>query len=599
MSYTPPPGSVVTLNFAGLYSSPPGGSVTLEFTPPAGITVFAPSIPSALLFGEPSFSGQQFIAAAGGIQPGNVGAHEIDYPRIKPIGIDARITVGTPSLRWTQFVSAQGVGSTFQVGTPKTFNASGIYYAPYGGGVVLQFKRPTGEGGLGGSLVVEFLYPPAVRARGFSSARFGFASIVGPRQIRPQSILSNVFGEDVTVRIPGAGQQINAAGKINQLVFGSHEIAYLDRTVRPVGLVASLFGVADIAGGIRWVGVPSIVGTSFGAAFAAYKERFVLPTWTVATAFGNATIGFRRTLNATGFDASAFGLPSVFDNRTYVLGAGFDSSIIGDTFIAPRVRRVLPVSFWSQVPGQLPEQRWGRPEAYNSRQYVYQLFETTTDDGGVFGNFNDVANRDRIVGAIGWPSQRIPITTTIALTGRALETSSGNDHSSFGSHLIAYRIRTVRTQGDDLSVFTRWASLRNGARVVSAIGSDHSAVARPSVQNTRRFYDRITLGDQSLFGVAFAAYRIRTITQYFSHDSFPVPEPQIELAQRFVAPIGIPNKEVGAATIEEKFTIIAPRWIYVDRFGEARARNVTPEVGALGYEQIIWGATRIFPRWNY
>lgn len=385
--------------------------------------------------------------------------------------------------------------------------------------------------------------------------------------------------------------------------FGAGGSGFIDFGIRrryPTGFDASLFGTAFLSGGVRNVDVPHFDATSFGTAFVAYKERFIEPSYFIGTRWGTAQVGYHQTVAPGGFDTSLFGpATEVFDNSKHVYPDGLLATEFGlDTFIAPRVRNVYPSGFWSRPPDQLPEERWGRPSVYNSRQYIQQYYEVTPDDGGVFGRWFDVENRNRTIQAYGWRTDKFPLTHLIELKAVAL-TPTGFVATQFGDTMIAYRIRTVTTIGEDTSLFTQWAQVRNTAQVSPLSGFDSLQVGTASVVNTRRYYGYIGAGDQGAFGTPFIAPRVRTIAPYYPYEGGEVKEPVVQLGTRFLRPVGIQPNEVGAATVEEHFNIIAPRWVHVDRMGEPIVHNVTPELHAYGHDSAAFGRAAVHNQFEY
>jgi hypothetical protein len=233
------------------------------------------------------------------------------------------------------------------------------------------------------------------------------------------------------------------------------------------------------------------------------------------------------------------------------------------------------------------------PEIYNSRQYIEQYYEVTPDDGGVFGRWHEIANRNRTIQAYGWNSQKFALTNQIKLKGIALA-PLGFEALAFGVAMVAYRIRSITTIGKDTSLFTPWAQIRNTAQVLLLSGFDALRFGTAAVVNTRRYYTYMGAGGQGAFGVPFVAYRVRTIVPYYPYEGGEVKEPLVQLGTRYVRPTSIGPDEVGAATVEEHFTIIAPRWLHVDRVGEPSLRNVTPQLYTLGYPQTEWGTASIY-----
>lgn len=581
MPYTPPTSLPIELPLTPPATFTPsfsGSTIELTFEDALPNTISSVSVGSAGSFGAMSIRLQRQYVYLSGINQNAFGAAVLDNP---PIALEL----------------------AFQ--PPTT-------YSPPAGTIELAFQEAVagsltfvtaGDQSSFGSATV-FLKTRYVLPAAFNASGFGIATVRGTQFIAPQSIEAPLLASP-TVALKTRYVTPVGLNAFKGFGFGGDGDGFVDFAIRrryPVGFVATQFGTAFLSGGVRWIDGSGwgLEATTFGTAFVAYKERIVQPAFFVATVFGTAQIGFHRNIYPSGFDASVFGTGEVFDNRKRAFPPGFDASSFGDAMVAPRVRIVYPDPFWSRLPGQIPETRWGRPEVYNKRQYIEQYFEVTPYDGGTFGTIgNYVENRNKTIQTYGHRDSKFPLTHKVELTGVAL-TARGFNACNFGSTLIAYRIRNVYPSGEDVSFFAQWNQVRNTAQIVRPTGRDVSNFGLASTANTRRYYANIAVGGTLQVGTPFVAFRVRTITPYYSYEGGEVKEPIVQFLSRRLYPPGIAPKEVGAHTVEEHFNIIAPRWTHVDRMGtEGTIRNVTPEIRPDAYVQTLWGATRIFNRWNY
>lgn len=597
------------LDLTGAYVAPPAANTPFYF---GGTIVVVPTGFVASRFGSLSFGTplsatsvgnfESFVGGKQRIHRGQSGANvllDLVGAYTPSIG-DAQMAFG-----WQLPMPRVGGHGSLLFGTPTITNLipqlypSGISQGVFGKPVVyrttfefanLDFRN-------------DYTPPPAsnvpfyfdivglIEVPGFNATLWGDAEVRTARAIAPAGWASLFVG---VLAARGGTHTINlsANGIPSTNAFGSHRVEYLERRIRHVTLnVASLFGTTVVTPQHRTLDVHNrgIPPGEFGEHLVAYKDRELFPLPFNTTLYGTPMVDRDHDVTFTGIDSLLMGEPEVhYPRQTIAISQPYSGLEFGAHLVDLGTKAAYPVGFRSVA----NDERFGLPQLILSTRYIQQLFDVTTNDGGQFGSFNLVENRNK---TIPWVMGDVSGygTPTIVLAGRFVF-AVGLDATIYGGTLIAHAIRNVYPQGYDASIFHDWNALANAARVIAPFGAQTSSFGTHAFENNRRFVS--ALGhDSPVFGAAMISDAIRTIVVYAMSDPAPISMPIVELKTRYISAGGYDFGGRGVPTVIERFTIFRPMAITSTlRFGEHRVRNVTPHVYPGGYLQTQWGTASIF-----
>jgi len=249
---------------------------------------------------------------------------------------------------------------------------------------------------------------------------------------------------------------------------------------------------------------------------------------------------------------------------------------------------------------QAEEVRFGTQWAWNWQRYVAQYHEREFMDE--FGIWTAIANCDRVIHhhstAPGYlPMPRIDNGARALLPGGIGFPVLPEYHKS---GMVSYRVRNYRMEGVEPPLVSRWQAIHNRARLIQPLGYVASRFGTGLLENTRRNFRYITAGDQQIIPVPMIAYRIRGITFESRYGIQPpaIPEQGIKLRVRYLSTIGLESNRFGAAFLEIHWTKFAPMWIHRDLFGEARVKNLTPELHGYGHNSELFGDAFVRLEWR-
>jgi hypothetical protein len=450
-------------------------------------------------------------------------------------------------------------------------------------------------------------YTRYVTPGGVDAGAFGTAHAYNLTQI--VSLLDGISqGGYGTASVINRNQNVAASGfnAFKGFGFGADGDGFVDFAIRTVHTSTSIddvFGTALVDNQLRIVDVPHFDATSYGDAMVAYRLREVEPVALLATLYGRPMVDVDHPVNPAGLAATIFGATTVLDNHQDVYPVPMGPKGIGTAFVALDPQPVAPVGFRTTAEDALPSERWGRATVHNSRQYVYQLFEVTPSDGGVFGSpvWMQVANRNRVVSPSGWDSGRVSRFLEVANTARPVM-PAGLDATLWGGTLAAYRIRTLNLDGFDAGYISHYAQAYNNARLVHAGAGEQTAFGGASVVNTRRYFNNIGAGEQTAFGTAFVSFYIRDLAHYYAYGGGIFGTAAVRNRTSYVAPGGISlTGPWGLTVVEPHRNIIAnPRYVRPhDELGEPHVRNRNQTVYMNGLVQTEWGNAHPFNRNQY
>lgn len=370
--------------------------------------------------------------------------------------------------------------------------------------------------------------------------------------------------------------------------FGGATIDFALRHIRPTGFKTDTFGTAVCLGGTQFIHVTvGVASQAIGTAFVSLGTRQVYPHWWVDTFYGAYEVGYTREIDPGGLLSESIGAPVVLDNRNYITPSGFDALTVGEfTMVAFATRRLGARPIEPDDDGKAT-----LPAVYLQTQYIRTEYSPDIwNEGGVCTGFMLVYNVNRVIDLVGNaikpPNHQIVDTHAIDNNARIVAPDGQDFFITGPDSFIAFAIRDVAPDSWDGFTFGSFAIVYNAAAQILPVGFDASFVSFAAfVQNTRRYYPNITLGDQSAFGTAYADYAIRTITQAGSpvEDGGTIPDSHIVwFASRPIAPITppFPWEQFGTLAVSRGSDhTLRPGGIPLAQvFGTAYLRNNTPQL---------------------
>ncbi|MGH7690780.1 MAG: hypothetical protein ACREN3_14330, partial [Gemmatimonadaceae bacterium] len=527
-------GAAVALNLEGVYAAPFGLQARLDFTPASR------PVP-ATGWDAPQFGAATLTNAAGGIYPP---------------GVDTLRMGSAPFVAFAAF------------GMPLALDLEGNYAPASAQALQLRWAgddknvSPYGITGTAWGAATLTLKAQGVFAQGFAASAFGAAGLRGAlRQIEPAGVVATrwgtplVFSSNRTVAVPG----FNAFKG-----FGVAAVTLGTRRIKASLGVLTAYGKPMVAGGIRWLDQAGrgIAAFTPGRATVWFKDRLLAPRGDTLGGVGKPMVDFNHPVDPVGWDSAAFGRADVYYHRDIIdlAGRGIHGTW-GDAWVYnytqyARTKGVLAVPTEAE--------RFGRDTTvWNLRQYVTQLFEPTPDDGGAFGHYTLVENRNKMLRPDGLAAGRFGVAIA-RNNARIVTTERYVEFSLWGDALVAYRIRTLYPVGTDTAGLARWAVVYNAARVVAPAGFESWAPGRPDPVWSNLQTVRQRGRDQAEFGQAMVAFRIRTLAPYSLGPPTPPTfgaDTQVKLWRRYVAPPGLDAYANGVPTLEIHRTLIFPRAI--------------------------------------
>ncbi|HEJ3062494.1 TPA: hypothetical protein SL272_000825 [Pseudomonas aeruginosa] len=650
MAYTPPSGSSVGLPFGASYTKPNAGDLVLDASPLGNIQQVGGW--SSASYGAASVVLKSRPLRAQGFDASGIGrlGIAIDALKIFPSGIPSSLAFGATTASWRQFVAPASIDAFYNFTSVQRVRIAGGYVPPPASTLILEWGSDPYSVPPGSSVVLEFGalgYGKVLSASLGDAALFGATNVGTPTGIQPSGFVATLAGTAVvssgvqTIGLSGQGlpaPSIPAPTVVNKgrgltpsgfnaIGFGTHVIAdryrylYLTgfnalgfgtqaiinknkfvsvpgffgasygtptielllRKLAPGGFTASLFGTAYLSGGIRAIdlGGRSLIATLYGSAFVAYAERLISPAGFFTTTHGKPQVGFPRDVEAVGSDLAQFGTADVHDNTQWLYTSGFTNGGVGEPFVAPHTRTLEQLT--SPYDGGFGV-HWAR----NTSRFVAPYTDTPETWGPYFSTFTYVENRDRAIATFG--ARASAFGQALIENGARAAALQGFDTSRIGQADLSHRIRTLRPESLDSFASGNWTAVVNGARPLFPGSFDASAYSRfAELRNTTRELTYAGGLDQARIGLAYADYRVRGLTQLQSIDYPYVPFPLVMHKQRFLEAQGLEGGRMGVPFIEEKFTKIAPRWVYVDMLGTAELRNRNREAAIYGYDLVEWG----------
>lgn len=561
-----------------------------------------------LNFADKASGEEQFVGGIGfdAFTPGQTVIRNRNE-RIQPSGLLSN-QYGLPDVKnYHKFVTPPGLNATaygrFTIITKNRYVRPGGYAATlYGKPLVdnrLNYIRLSGLNSFVSGEAKAANLRRYVAPQGLGQTAFGSIKIENKlRYLRTTGRDSLVFGQ---LKIQSLRAYISIAG-LGSFAAGRARISFnLQKATVKQENVSTLWGAKTlVAFGLRYVEANSNFDMArYGRAWIEYNPRYIEPRGLFQQFPSNHQIGMSRSVGMLGHDSARFGSRIIPENQT-LLPSGF-STIFGETEIYNFVQHIYLKGFLTA--GETHDHRWGRQKVFNSTQYLapfhydqdkttgkWQYEDYTTKEPLQIFNHNrrvptfgtlmqkfgyaDIVNGARTIHPVGLASPiEVEATKTIVADGiRPFKIPSIEPPHFSNNHIV-------------------WLS---GKRY-SISGSLFELFGIPHVENTRRIYRFISLGQQSLFGLHMVSHAIRNIRipADYSIAAPVIPMPEVKLGVRYIEAGGIDSVRYGAAFVEERFTKIAPRWIAQNRVGEPQIRNKTPQLRARGIAMDKYGQAYI------
>jgi len=394
-------------------------------------------------------------------------------------------------------------------------------------------------------------------------------------------------------------QQLSVGGIPSALAFGDPsevEVYNLDRFVAYSGFVSGAFGTAFMGGGVRDLRANQIAPPfQDQRPWVSFSPRWIDAGDLKPAGVSVPLVGGTRYLEALGFEATLWGDRVIPESQT-LYPEGKILSLWGDNRPWNYSSWLLPLP----IKWQAEESRFGTQWAWNWQRYVAQYYEHEFKDD--FGIWTAIENCDRVIHhhstAPGYlPMPRIDNGARALLPGGIGFPVLPEYHKS---GMVSYRVRNYRMEGVEPPLVSRWPAVYNRARLIQPSGYVASLFGTSLLENTRRNFRYITAGDQQIIPAPMIAYRIREITFESRYGIQPpaIPEQGIKLRVRYLSPNGLESNRFGAAFLEIHWTKFAPMWTHRDLFGEARVKNLTPELHGYGHNSESFGDALVRLAWR-
>lgn len=460
------------------------------------------------------------------------------------------------------------------------------------------------------------LFHTFVRARGDVMTRYGVLSIQNKNKvIIPSGRTYTAFGithvANGTNYIRPGGMEFFDPGKpkIESLrayvkagaydffSSGKPRISYKEQHVQTKQAnTHAIFGYALVAHGVRYIEQNSPQALShYGTAWLSFSPRYIEPRGIFQQFPSYHRIGGSQTVKMEGFDFLRFGTRIIPESQT--IRPEWFSTLFGNTEIRNNLHPVNPKGFLTA--GEQIGMRFGHITIFNSDQYLQPFHDDTSRAAGpLFPDIkhHEIANLNRTIQTYG----RLNTLFGYAdLTNKARVIYPAGMASPIEVEptktLVADGIRFIKPGSIEAPRMSTWHNIWLGAQNRRVQGHVLTLYGVPYIENTRRIYRFISLGEQTLFGKGMISHAVRRVHIQEEYSIAPpaIPMPEVKLGVRYVEPRSIDSVRYGWPHLAEQFTKIAPRWVHVNRVGEPSIRNVTPQVKPWQFESTEYGTAYI------
>ena len=433
----------------------------------------------------------------------------------------------------------------------------------------------------------------SVKPRGTDGLGFGLPKLTKTPELEPRGIQPVGFG-DTTIWYKNRSLDLNQNG-VNSFEPGEGTLWFRYRHIKAVPWLSSDFARPVLTHEVREVISKGFARDSYGISWVSRGLRSVAPIGIFKEYASNHKVGVAQYITANGFIATKFG-ERIIPERQSLSSIGF-SGELGAPIIGFYTRHLRSYGFISV--GQQPADRWGAAESYNSRQYITQEYDSNSGLAPPeWSKWQSIENRNKTVKPTNFNSQKFgynQIDNTAAVIAPV-----GLSAFSAGNNMIAESVRYLSLQGLPPLPINRWGVVYNAARVITPFSYSADAYGNASIENTRRYYDRVGRIFSQDFGVPMIAPRIRIIDIERRYTIAPplINLPSIDNLTKYVSFNGFESANYGQPSLFIRFNIIKTRWYHRDNSGYPYIYNVTPEVGQRGYDSQAFGNSAIRTQWR-
>ena len=357
-----------------------------------------------------------------------------------------------------------------------------------------------------------------------------------------------------------------------------HWISNYEREIRLTdkGIKPNDFGLAWIDYGKREInlnnnGIEPL--PMYANAHSIGTSQTIAPIGWESTEWLTRIIPERSSIGAIGWDNQEFGRASVFNQTQYIHAKNENHP-------------------------ELTTQ-WGVAYAYNLWQYIdadlQGIAPLTDTDPHYTQQWHKIANVNRVVGVYGIDSEKHSKQHTIRNKDKRID-AIGFMGSEYGTAFISHRVRYINTQGVSPYTMSRWHAIYNAASGIYPVGFDSLNTGKAhKIENTRRYYRWIGLGEQTEWGTPFIDFAVREVKPYRIAPEY-IDKPTVFNSDQYITPDGI-ESVWGTPTVRETRNIIQ---IETLQSGEKsvgypeRIYNFNPEIhNTGGFDSSFFGQTLI------
>lgn len=439
---------------------------------------------------------------------------------------------------------------------------------------------------------------------GFNTAAFGLHKLYNFRTYAHVSGIA--FTGYGTAKLQNLKRYLNALGR-DAAVFGTAKVQSLRSYIHFVGLVQSRFGEAGnnkfrisfnlqsiqqkdskeytefglalVARNLRYVEMNSHQSMErFGTYWASHSPRYIRPKGFITDFPTNHVIATARFLKFEGMDFAGYGARIIPESQTAYM-QGF-SGAIGEHEIYNWLQEIKPKSFLTA--GELPQMRWGWADVYNSDQHIKPIHIVGDKlEPPEISKLHKVENRNRSVQMFGIAHHRFGYQY---IYNNARVIQPAGIESPIEAHKTAvsvtHRVRQINMQPIEAPYMFSWHVVHLKAKRYGVKGFNLSQYGSMTLENTRRYFRFITLGEQACYGQHMVSHRIRSV-QFESLNAVALPvflQPELKLGRRYIEPLAGNMVKFGLPELRLHRNVLYPRFIFKDQIGEPIVRNKTPQI---------------------
>lgn len=456
-----------------------------------------------------------------------------------------------------------------------------VAYAPPSG-ANLQAQWVMGSG----SVEDQFTDPT-----GFDAAAVGAASIRnGFEFLAPGGFNALQAGQPTIYNLD---RYLVLGGIASKLAWGRPTVQNRDRYITPAGEYSTLFGTAFMQGGVTQVLVSGIAPPVLTQKpWASFSPRWVEAGDLKAPGVSVPLVGGTRYLEPTGFEATLWGERIIPESQT-VYPAGQALTLWGQAKAWNHTSRVSP----SAIKWPSEELRFGTATTWNLRQIVQHRHDIEHTDA--FGVWTGIENRNRVITHRSTAPGFLP-SPQVENAARPLLPAAIASPAVPLTGMVSHGVRSYQLEGIEPPLMGRWLTVHNSARLVQPTGFTATTFGDNRPANNRRYFPYITAGDQQIISAPMVTFAIREVAQGSRYAIAPplVPLPGVKLHTRYVEPLGYEAAVMGGHNLHIHWTKFLPRWVHTDLFGDARLKNLTPELWTYGRNSEEFGVASVRTQWR-